>query len=249
MSSSSAEGASSASRMPSDARDSIERGWRELAAIDEALERGDIDEAGWHRAVAEIVVPAYLSAETPWEQPGKSGDLAGWERARHPIMAAFDRDGTFLDVGCANGFLMECVREWAAEDGRDVEPYGLEIAPELAALAGRRLPHWAGRVFVGNACEWIPPRRFDFVRTGLDYAPPTRRRALVEHLLHRVVARGGRLIIGVFNEEKEERRTEQAISSWGLEIAGRVDADHRDPRVAYRVLWLDAESGAGAKTR
>jgi hypothetical protein len=67
--------------MPSDVRDSIERGWREVAAIDEALERGEIDEEGWHAAVAEIIVPAYLSAETPWEQSGKSGDLAGWSAA------------------------------------------------------------------------------------------------------------------------------------------------------------------------
>jgi SAM-dependent methyltransferase len=227
--------------MPFDVRDSIERGWRELAAIDEALERGEIDEAGWHRAVAAIVVPAYLAGATPWEQSGKSGDRAGWERGRRPIMAAVDCDGTFLDVGCASGFLMESVRDWAAEDGRDVEPYGLEIAPELATLARRRLPHWADRIFIGNASEWIPPCRFHFVRTGLDYAPPTRRRALVEHLLEDVVAPRGRLIIGVFNEEKDKRRTEQAVSSWCFKIAGRMDADHRDPRVAYRVLWLDAK--------
>jgi SAM-dependent methyltransferase len=234
--------------MPSDVRDSIERGWRQVAAIDEALERGEIDEAGWHRAVAEMVVPAYLYAKTPWEQSGKSGDRAGWERGRRPIMAAVDRDGAFLDVGCANGFLMECVREWAAEDGRDVEPYGLEIAPELAALARRRLPHWADRIFLGNACEWIPRRRFDFVRTGLDYAPPTRRAALVEHLLDRVVAPGGRLIIGVFNEEKDKRRAEAAVSSWGFEVAGRVDAVHRDPRVVYRVLWID-RGGVGDEAK
>src|SRR5918999_5029985 len=54
--------ASNASPMPSDVRDSIERGWRELAAVDEALERGEIDEAGWDRAVAEIVVPGYPAA-------------------------------------------------------------------------------------------------------------------------------------------------------------------------------------------
>jgi 2-polyprenyl-3-methyl-5-hydroxy-6-metoxy-1,4-benzoquinol methylase len=45
--------------MRSDVRDSIERGWRELAAI--------------------------------------------------------ERDGTFLDVGCATGFLMESVHRWAKE--------------------------------------------------------------------------------------------------------------------------------------
>ncbi len=158
--------------MPSDVRDSIERGWRELAAIDEALGQGEIDEEGWHAAVARIVVPAYLAAETPWEQSGNSGDLASWERGRRPIMAAVDRDGTFLDVGCANGFLMESVRKWGAEDGYDIEPYGLDISSELAALARRRLPQWADRIFVGNAQEWMPSQGFDVVRTG----PTTRRR-------------------------------------------------------------------------
>jgi SAM-dependent methyltransferase len=226
--------------MRSDVRDSIERGWRELAVIDEALERGEIDEDGWHEAVARIVVPACLAGETPWQQSGKSGDLAGWEKGRRPVMAAVDRDGTFLDVGCANGFLMESVRTWGEERGHDLEPYGLEISPELAELARRRLPHWADRVFVGNARDWIPPRRFDYVRTGLDYVPPTHRRELVEHLLASVVARAGRLIVGVFNEEKAERRTEERLLSWGYDIAGRVEAEHRDPRVAYRVVWVDA---------
>jgi SAM-dependent methyltransferase len=227
--------------MRSDVRDSIEGGWRELAAIDDALERGQIDEVGWHEAVARIVVPAYLAGETPWQQSGKSGDLAGWARGRRPIMAAVERDGAFLDVGCANGFLMESVEAWAAEGGIQIEPYGLDISSELAELARRRLPHWADRIFVGNAREWRPPRRFDYVRTGLDYVPPTRRRALVEHLLRQVVSPGGRLIVGVFNEEKHTRRTEEHLSSWGFDIAGRIEAEHRDPRVVYRAVWLDAE--------
>jgi SAM-dependent methyltransferase len=227
--------------MPSDVRDSIERGWRELAAIDEALARGEIDEQGWHQAVAAIVVPAYLAGETPWEQSGKSGDLASWERGRRPIMAAIDRDGTFLDVGCANGFLMESVRAWGAEAGRKIEPYGLEIAPGLAALARQRLPQWADRIFVGNAANWVPPRRFDYVRTGLDYVPPTRGRDLVDRLLADVVAPRGRLIIGVFNEEKRERRTEERVASWGFDVAGRLDAEHHDSRIAYRVFWIDAQ--------
>jgi hypothetical protein len=27
----------------------------------------------------------------------------------------------------------------------------------------------------------------------------------------------------------------------GFEIVGRVDAEHRDRRVVYRVIWVDAE--------
>jgi SAM-dependent methyltransferase len=161
-------------------------------------------------------------------------------------MAAVDRDGAFLDVGCANGFLMESVRAWGIEDGYEIRPYGLEISPELAALARRRLPRWADRIFVGNAREWNAGRRFDFVRTGLDYVPPTRRRELVEHLLEHVVAPGGRLIVGVFNEEKRDRRTEERVASWGFEIAGRIDAEHRDPRVANRAFWIDGEGSPPA---
>ena len=111
-----------------------EAAWREIAALDEALVRGEIDEEGWHRAVAELVVPAYLSADTPWGQSGKSGDAQGWEYARSLLADAVDRDGTFLDVGCASGYLMECIVRWSPHR---IEPYGLEISPELAELARR----------------------------------------------------------------------------------------------------------------
>jgi hypothetical protein len=220
--------------MPSDEIEALkEGGWREIAAIDAALERGEIDEEGWHRAMADLVVPAYLAAETPWGQSGKSGDEALWEEARRHIADAIDRDGTFLDVGCASGYLMECIVRWSAHR---VEPYGLEIAPELAALARSRLPHWADRIFVGNALDWDPPQRFDFVRTGLDYVPPARRRELVARLLGFC----DRLIIGSFNEEIEERALERAVASWGFEIAGRSEHRHRDPRIMRRVFWLDS---------
>jgi protein-L-isoaspartate O-methyltransferase len=210
-----------------------EGAWREVAALDEALLRGEIDEEGWHRAVAELVVPAYLSADTPWGQSGKSGDAQGWEYARSLLADAVDRDGTFLDVGCANGYLMECIVRWA--EPYRIEPYGLEIAPELAELARRRLPHWADRIFVGNALHWEPPFRFTFIRTGLEYVPHTLRRQLVAHL----GSYCERLIIGVFNEERDQRAVELEIENWGCRIAGRTERPHRHPRLAYRAFWID----------
>jgi SAM-dependent methyltransferase len=216
-----------------------ERAWREIAAIDAALERGEIDEEGWHRAMAAVVVPAYLAATNPWAQSGHSGDGVRWDQARRLLLDAVDRSGTFLDVGCANGFLMQSVREWNLAKGLVIEPYGLDISPELAELARSRVPPWAGRIFVGNALHWEPPRLFDFVRTNLEYVPRPRRRDLVERLLERVVAPGGRLIVGVFNEECEARRTEELVAGWGFEIAGRTERPHRDERVVYRAFWLD----------
>jgi len=112
-----------------------------------------------------------------------------------------------------------------------VEPYGLDLSPQLVALARRRLPHWADRIWQGNALYWTPPRRFDYVRTGLDYVPRNRRADYIEHLLNHVVTR--RLIIGVDNTAAGE--------PWpDAPIAGRVEwPKPDDPRVVRRAYWID----------
>jgi trans-aconitate methyltransferase len=189
--------------------------------------------------MAALVVPAYLSGDNPRAQSGHSGDAARWEQARRLIVDAIDRDGTCLDIGCASGHLMETVQAWAAEDGYAVEPYGLDISPELAELARTRLPHWADRIWVGNALRWKPPRRFDFVRAGLEYVPPPCRPDLVRHLLEGACAPGGRLILGVRNELRAADPLEREVAEWGFEIAGRAERPHSDPRVVRRAFWID----------
>ncbi|HLV82042.1 MAG TPA: class I SAM-dependent methyltransferase [Chthonomonadaceae bacterium] len=209
-----------------------------------ALAAGEITEEDWYREMQAIFTPAYLAAETPWGQSGKLGDQAAWEYARSLIADAVDRSGTFLDVGCASGYLMECLARWTQEKGLEVEVYGLDIAPELADLARRRLPHWADRIYVGNAIDWPPRMRFDFVRTGLEYVPQRRQPDFVARLLRDVVAPGGRLFLGTYGEERDELLTapslEAQLAGWGFPISGRTERpNHRDPRLFYRVVWID----------
>jgi SAM-dependent methyltransferase len=211
--------------------------WREIAEIDEQLERGDITEAQWHAAMAGLVVPHYLAADTPWGGSGKSGTHEDWEYSRSLIADAIDRDGSFLDVGCANGYLVESLVEWTPHS---LDVYGLDIAPELVNLARHRLPQWADRFFVANALDWQPGRPFDFVRTNLDAVPTHRRRELVGRLL----GFADRLIIGVYNEQLEERPTEDLVRSWGYRIAGRSERRNRHKtQMDYRLLWIDSEEG------
>jgi hypothetical protein len=99
--------------------------------------------------------------------------------------------------------LMEDLVRWSPYE---LEPYGLELAPELAALARRRLPRWADHIFVANALTWRPPRRFDFVRTELGYVPSSRRADLLAHLLENVVAPSGRLIVCQYSGRTEHPR-------------------------------------------
>jgi hypothetical protein len=123
--------------------------------------------------------------------------------------------------------------------GLAIEPYGVDIAPELAQLARARLQRWADRVFVGNAASWRPPRRFDFVRAGLEYVPRPQRGAFLAHLLEHAVERGGRLLVGPASEERAGASIEDAVRTAGLRVGGRIERVHpRDDRVVRRLVWV-----------
>lgn len=137
----------------------------------------------------------YLEADNPRGQSGFGGDEARWLMARRVIADCIERDGDFLDIGCASGLLMESVAGWTAERGLRVEPYGLDASAKLAEVARSRLPEWAERIFVGDALTWQPQRRFDVVRTELVYVPEARECDYVQRLLDLFLTLGGRLLV------------------------------------------------------
>jgi 2-polyprenyl-3-methyl-5-hydroxy-6-metoxy-1,4-benzoquinol methylase len=93
---------------------------------------------------------AYLETHDPRAQSGFRGSAERWEAARRPIVEAIDRPGAFLDVGCANGLLMESIADWSPFP---IETYGVDFAPGLVELARGRLPQWADRVWLGDAAS------------------------------------------------------------------------------------------------
>lgn len=167
--------------------------------------------------------------------------LEGWELGRKPIAEAVDRDATFLDVGCANGLLMESLTAWAAERGHRLEAYGLDLSEKIVALARARYPKWTDRVFTGNALMWSPPRRFDLVRTELEHVPRYRAPELVRRLLDDVVAPGGRLIVCGYGTNVAER-VGDTLRRWGYAVSGETEGRDREGRVLVRVAWIDRRS-------
>jgi len=78
-----------------------------------------------------------------------------------------DRPGSYMDVGCANGLLLESLREWCPVE---LGPHGIDFVPELVDEAKGRFPGFAANFAVANAWDWEPAREYDYVRTNL-YVP------------------------------------------------------------------------------
>ena len=174
---------------------------------------------------------AYLGTDDPRAQSGFRGSPERWEAARRPIVEAVDRDGTFLDVGCANGLLMESVVAWS---DYELEPYGLDFAPGLVELARERLPQWAERIWLGDAASWTPPFRFDFVHARIELGSLDRLRRF-----------GRRLIVssdGSFRRPDSPRAEPVAdrLRELGLEVVGELYRTSDEHEVEIAVAWVDA---------
>jgi hypothetical protein len=211
----------------------------EIAKLDEDLDAGRITEQQWHDGIEESLIDAYLASGDPRGQSGKLGDdETDWRWARELILDVFPPRASFLDVGCANGYLMESVERWGRERGIDVEPYGVDISWRIAALARHRLPHWRDRIFVGNANDWDPPRRFDVVQIGIDEVPPPRRRELVERVLARFVAPGGKLVFRA--GRASDWNIVEILRAIGIEPDGIIEAAHPENGELRVTAWLQA---------
>lgn len=213
------------------------RGDQARAMRDAARSYAAQDDEAWFADNVRLLAPAYLRSGTAEGGSGFSGTPRQWRAKRENVLAGIDRPGTFLDLGCANGLLMESVHAWAAERGYAIEPYGVDLAPDLVAEARRRLPHWADRIAVGNALTWRPPdgRRFRYVHLLLDLVPTARRADLLRHALT-LAEQGGRLLVSHYlNEGSTDRPVVPQLRALGFPSAGA------DP--AGQTAWLDVPPG------
>lgn len=180
------------------------------------------DLTAWFAEIKQALETAYMAAPTAWQQSGKSGTFEDWTRLRISNIAPVQRPGTYLDIGCANGYLLECLVVWARLKGIEVTPYGLDYSAKLAALAQHRLPSYASNIYIGNAWNWNPPQCFDYVRTELDYVPRNYRKPFVERLLTKFIAQEGRLIISQYRSRRDDLTQnwiDRDLQMWGFQVA------------------------------
>ncbi len=170
----------------------------------------------------------YLATDDPRAQSGFGGSPERWTAARHAIVEGIDRGGTLLDIGCANGLLMESIAKWSPFP---IEPYGVDYAPGLVELAKRRLPAWRDRIWVGDVATWAPSLKLDFVHVRLD----------IGHI-ERVAKWGHRLIVssdGSFRrpESPKAANVAERLRSLGMTVAGEVYRRSEEHQVELSVAF------------
>ncbi len=178
---------------------------------------------------------AYIAGKQPWQQSGlglhSNRSAEQWEVLRKPVADCMDRSGTFLDIGCANGYLLDCVMRWAGEREIEITPYGLDLSAKLVALARQRLPDYANQMYVGNAWDWAPPQTFDYVRTELVYVPDELHRAYLTRLLDKFLSPGGKLLVA---EYRSRTNTAPALS---------IDTDLEQLGFAVQATRIGSDGG------
>jgi SAM-dependent methyltransferase len=191
----------------------------------------------------------YLGESDPRRQSGFSGGVERWRLEREPILEAIPASGELLDVGCANGHLLECLLQWAVLRGVRLTPFGVDLSPDLIALARERLSEFRTHFFCADAFTWQPPRRFRYVYAVWDCVPPEAFGQFVQHLLVQVTAPGGRLIVGAYGSRTRREApapVNALLTQLGHPVIGHASAGR--PETA-RFAWIDAPSespGAGA---
>ncbi|MBI4305984.1 MAG: hypothetical protein HY678_06650 [Chloroflexi bacterium] len=95
----------------------------------------------------------------------------------------------------------------------------------------------AGNFYVANVRDWVPPRRYDFVRTNLDYVPARYWEERVRRQWERLVARGGRLILCWYYSSGEAGTLQpspaEVLRSLGFSVADTANA------LGTEVAWAD----------
>jgi 2-polyprenyl-3-methyl-5-hydroxy-6-metoxy-1,4-benzoquinol methylase len=186
---------------------------------------------------------AYLRSDDPIRQSGFGGGVERWRAERSPILEAVTGDGDLLDIGCAVGYLAECLVEWGAERGVRLTPHGIDIGERLIAEAKRRLPEYAGNFRAANGWDWRPGRRFRYVYTLSDCVPVEMLREYVGRLLERLVEPGGRLIVGSYGSRSRGTRAlplGEMLASYGYAVAGQASGG--EPRLTG-FAWIERPSG------
>lgn len=180
-----------------------------------------------------------MTSYNAYRQSGWGSTPERWRLGREVILEAVPHSGSFLDIGCANGLLLECLMLWAAERGVELIPYGIDVSSELVKLAQLRLPSFTQNFVAANCLYWQPEQQFTYVHTLLEYVPSELQPEYLGRLLKQVV--DDRLIVSSYSNRRQNQQSIDVamyLQQNGFCIAGSAEAVEADGWVLTRVAWI-----------
>ncbi len=228
--------------MDDSTKQKINRAYSWNEKLQQELDQGVISEQEWFDKNNAFFTGHYLKSDNPRGQSGHSGNEDGYYYSHATLLSAIDRSGTLLDVGCANGYLLESLDQWLKGTLYTIECYGLDISEGLLDLAKRRLPQWEDRFYLGNGLNFHPDKRFDIVVTReLSYVPPHRQKEFFQNIYDHMLKPGGRFILGPQGEVRDCHEIEERVTDFGYPPSGYIEKANKsgDLSVVKRLYWFD----------
>lgn len=168
-------------------------------------------------------------------------DFKYWEEERAFIAQAINQDGSILDIGCANGFLLRCLEEW---QHHKLVPYGVDRDELRIGQARKLFPQFAGNFDLLSIEDLVDisshglPSKYDLVYwavwDNIKFTDP--REVGVLDSVMKLVKSGGRLVLG-FYDPKKEINVERITRLKGLGY--KPDGVLENPSGVQAVCWFD----------
>jgi len=150
-----------------------------------------------------------------------------WKNIRFPIVQAINKNGSFLDVGCANGFLLRCLKEWS---NYKLELYGVDSNLDRIRSAKELFAHQPERFIMCNICSPNDLRQygflanFDFVYWNVwdNLEFKDNREINIFFKLYGMVSKNGRIILGFYDSDKNKHKKIKKLERSGIKFSGKI---------------------------
>ncbi len=143
--------------------------------------------------------------------------LEKWEEGRRFIAEGIHKDGTILDYGCANGFLLRSLEEWT---DYEIDPYGIDTDAKGVAAAREMFPekadHFVTLEETGSARENFP-KSFDFIYWNAwdNYQFESEKNIELLRQLESRVDPDGRLLLGLYDTKEHNAEKIKKLAELG----------------------------------